>query len=441
MPTAICVENLSKAYRIGLKEEMPDTLVGALAGALTAPVRNWRRLRGLTSAGRDVARSVRSPPPATGAPRSGADDLIWALRDVSFDVRPGEVVGVIGQNGAGKSTLLKILSRITEPMRGRATITGRVSSLLEVGTGFHPELTGRENVYMNGTILGMSKREIDRKFDEIVDFSEVATFLDTPIKRYSSGMNLRLAFAVAAHLDPEILIVDEVLAVGDQQFQNKCLGKLNDVAHSGRTVLFVSHNLAALQRLCQRGIVLRHGQLVADARIAEAIRLYLSGFESLSTAELENRLDRGGKGQVRLKRVDILNRSGDRMPLTMGDPVKLVFSIAGSAPAVTCMFTVHDEHGTSLLKFHSGLRSPHDRLGACDGEAFECHIEELLLAPGKYRLDVTLRSVAGLEDRIEGAATFELLPGIVRDREPPKSRSDWKVLAPHRWLLPTEVPN
>jgi lipopolysaccharide transport system ATP-binding protein len=432
MPTAIHVENLSKAYRIGLKEELPNTFVGAVACALTAPLRKWGRLRGLTAAGRDWARAAQA-----GLPRAEADDVIWALRDVSFDIRPGEVVGVIGQNGAGKSTLLKILSRITEPLRGRAVITGRVSSLLEVGTGFHPELTGRENVYMNGTILGMTKREIDRKFDEIVDFSEVASFLDTPIKRYSSGMNLRLAFAVAAHLDPEILIVDEVLAVGDQQFQNKCLGKLNDVAHSGRTVLFVSHNLAALQRLCQRGIVLRRGKLIADARIAEAVRVYLSGFENQATAELDHRQDRSGQGRVRLKRVEIINRYGDCGPLIMGDPARFVFSLAGAAPAVTCTFTVHDEHGTSLLKCSSGLRSPHDRRGACDRTTFECHIDELLLAPGRYRLDVALRSPAGLEDQIEGAATFELLSGIVRGREPPKSRSDWKLLAPHRWLLPT----
>ena len=217
---AIRVENLSKAYRIGTREERHDTLASTALGLLRRPFRNYRRLSRLTNL----------------SDRNTASDVIWALNDVSFEVNEGEVVGIIGRNGAGKSTLLKVLSRITEPTSGRAVIRGRVGSLLEVGTGFHPELTGRENVYMNGTILGMTKREIDRKFDEIVDFSGVEKFLDTPVKRYSSGMKVRLAFAVAAHLDPELLIIDEVLAVGDAEFQAKCLGKMQDVAQAGRTV-------------------------------------------------------------------------------------------------------------------------------------------------------------------------------------------------------------
>ena len=222
-----------------------------------------------------------------GSPRFMAPDseVVWALRDVSFEVQKGEVVGLIGRNGAGKSTLLKLLSRITEPTAGTATIKGRVASLLEVGTGFHPELTGRENVYMNGTILGMTKREIDRKFDEIVDFSGVEKFLDTPIKRYSSGMNVRLAFAVAANLEPEILIVDEVLAVGDAEFQRKCIGKMQDVASAGRTVLFVSHNMGALTRFCHRSILLQHGKITAEGanrRYRSALCHY--GARSLNTA-------------------------------------------------------------------------------------------------------------------------------------------------------------
>jgi lipopolysaccharide transport system ATP-binding protein len=200
-----------------------------------------------------------------------AEDIIWAIKDVSFDVSEGEVVGIIGHNGAGKSTLLKILSRITEPTSGTAVVRGRISSLLEVGTGFHPELSGRENVYMNGTILGMTKAEIDRKFDEIVDFSGVEKFLDTPIKRYSSGMQVRLAFAVAAHLEPEILIIDEVLAVGDVEFQRKCLGKMHDVARGGRTVLFVSHNMAAIRSLCHSVILLQHGQIKSIGNSDEII--------------------------------------------------------------------------------------------------------------------------------------------------------------------------
>ncbi len=256
---AISVDNLSKAYHIGLKEEIPDTLFAAARMWLNRPLHNLRKLARLN----------------TFNDRDDERDLHWALRDVSFNVDFGEVIGIIGRNGAGKSTLLKILSRITEPNSGRAQISGRVSSLLEVGTGFHPELTGRENIYMNGTILGMRKTEIDGKFDEIVEFSGVEKFLDTPVKRYSSGMNVRLAFSVAAHLDPEILIIDEVLAVGDQAFQNRCLGRMSEVARSGRTVLFVSHNMAALRRLCTRCIALENGQVVDDCDADQAIDRYL----------------------------------------------------------------------------------------------------------------------------------------------------------------------
>ena len=247
----ISVENLSKAYRLGLEEKTHDTLTGALKSLALAPLRNLNRLRRLNTFTQN----------GNGQDGPG-DDILWALKDVSFDVAEGEVVGIVGRNGAGKSTLLKVVSRITEPTSGRVVIRGRVSSLLEVGTGFHPELSGRDNIYMNGTILGMTKREIDRKFDEIVDFSGVEKFLDTPVKRYSSGMQVRLAFAVAAHLEPEILIVDEVLAVGDAEFQKKCMGKMQDVAEAGRTVLFVSHNMAAVESLCTSGLHFGGGKIV-----------------------------------------------------------------------------------------------------------------------------------------------------------------------------------
>jgi lipopolysaccharide transport system ATP-binding protein len=257
--TAISVENLSKAYHIGLKQERHDTFVGAFHGLLRAPLKNLRHLSRLN----------------TFKHCDDSEDIFWALRDVSFEVQEGEVVGIIGRNGAGKSTLLKILSRITEPTRGRAIIRGRVSSLLEVGTGFHQELTGRENVYMNGTILGMTKREIDRKFDEIVDFSGVEKFLDTPIKHYSSGMKVRLAFSVAAHLEPEILIIDEVLAVGDAEFQRKCLGKMQDVARGGRTVLFVSHNMVAVRSLCNTAVLLGNGMIVSIGEVSQIVDAYI----------------------------------------------------------------------------------------------------------------------------------------------------------------------
>ncbi|MBI9043073.1 MAG: ABC transporter ATP-binding protein [Anaerolineaceae bacterium] len=251
MSISIRVENIGKQYQIGVPAIQYQTLRESLKGMFSNP---FKRLRS----------------------GSGIDDKIWALKDVSFEVKQGEVIGVIGKNGAGKSTLLKILSRVTDPTTGYAEIRGRVGSLLEVGTGFHPELTGRENIYLNGAILGMKRGEIERKFDEIVDFSEVEQFIDTPVKRYSSGMYLRLAFAVAAHLEPEILVVDEVLAVGDAEFQRKCLGKMSDVAQEGRTVLFVSHNMSAILRLTQEALVIEKGQLVMRAPSAEAVDFYLS---------------------------------------------------------------------------------------------------------------------------------------------------------------------
>jgi lipopolysaccharide transport system ATP-binding protein len=256
---AIQVEDVSKRYYIGKKQNNYRTMRDTMADALASPFRRaGKLLRGQ----------------ATGA--AELDETIWALKDISFEVKRGEIVGIIGRNGAGKSTLLKILSRITEPTEGRANLYGRVGSLLEVGTGFHPELTGRENIYLNGAILGMGREEIERKFDEMVDFAEIEKFIDTPVKHYSSGMYVRLAFAVAAHLEPEILLVDEVLAVGDIAFQKKCLGKIGDVAHQGRTVLFVSHNMAPIRQLCTSGILLDRGGVKKSGSADECVDDYLS---------------------------------------------------------------------------------------------------------------------------------------------------------------------
>jgi len=262
MTIAIRAEHLSKKYRIGAAQQkfQYGMLRDVLTDTITAPVR-WAKA---------MARRSDNPQLPT------EKNFIWALKDVSFDLEEGQVLGIVGRNGAGKSTLLKVLSRVTEPTVGTVTVRGRVGSLLEVGTGFHPELTGRENIFLNGAVLGMKRAEIERKFDEIVDFSEVGQFIDTPVKRYSSGMYLRLAFAVAAHLEPEILVVDEVLAVGDAEFQRKCLGKMGDVAQQGRTVLFVSHNMSAILRLTQEAIVLKKGQLIKRAPTQEAVDFYLS---------------------------------------------------------------------------------------------------------------------------------------------------------------------
>jgi lipopolysaccharide transport system ATP-binding protein len=285
---AIQVNNLGKEYRIGVRQEAYRTLRDALSGALAAPFRRaGRLLRGESGGAADL------------------EQRFWALKELSFDVHRGEVVGIIGRNGAGKSTLLKILSRITEPTTGSARIYGRVGSLLEVGTGFHSELTGRDNIYLNGAILGMRHAEIDRKFDEIVSFAEVEQFIDTPVKHYSSGMYLRLAFAVAAHLEPEILIVDEVLAVGDAAFQKKCLGKMGEVAHEGRTVLFVSHDMQAINTLCDRAILLHSGALAKDGLTREVVASYLESTNRRHTTSAPER-QRAGADEISLLDVKIL---------------------------------------------------------------------------------------------------------------------------------------
>lgn len=296
---AIKVENLSKCYRIGLKEEMHDSIVKGLVSFIKSPVENYRKYRSLYKFD-DIEIGSNSP------------DIIWALRDISFTVKEGEIVGIIGINGAGKSTLLKILSRITDPTHGQAVIRGKISSLLEVGTGFHQELTGRENVYLNGTILGMKKKELDSKFDEIVDFSGIEKFIDTPVKRYSSGMKVRLAFAVAAHLEPEILLIDEVLAVGDAEFQRKCLNKMEDVSHKGRTVLFVSHSMPAVTRLCPRSILLKGGGVAADGPSHQIVSIYMNS-DKATRAERSWRVasEAPGDDVVRLSSVRVRNEEGE----------------------------------------------------------------------------------------------------------------------------------
>lgn len=306
---AITVEGLSKRYRIGQREEAPNSLAGMVAGALRRPAANLRRLRRLSKFGED---------------RHEPADIIWALRDVSFEIAQGEVVGIVGRNGAGKTTLLKVLSRITEPTAGRVTTRGRVSSLLEVGTGFHPELTGRDNVFLNGAILGMRRTEIDRKFDDIVAFSGVERFIDTPVKRYSSGMQVRLAFAVAAHLEPEILLVDEVLAVGDAEFQKRCLGKMEDVAQEGRTVLFVSHNLSAVNRLCPRAILLDAGTVVQAGTSAQVTTAYLHGAGVLDGQRTWSPDDAPGSQELRLTSVTLANGHGSPTALaSVEEPLEL----------------------------------------------------------------------------------------------------------------------
>ena len=364
----IRVEALGKRYRIGQRQKH-RSLRDALVDAVTAVPRR------LFAGGR----------------RAAQNDHIWALQDVSFEVRQGEVMGIIGRNGAGKSTLLKILSRITKPTTGCARIRGRVGSLLEVGTGFHPELTGRENIYLNGAVLGMKRAEIDRKFDEIVAFAEVETFLDTPVKRYSSGMYVRLAFAVAAYLEPEILIVDEVLAVGDAAFQKKCLGKMSDVASEGRTVLFVSHNMSAIRRLCSRTILLERGQLVADGDTAAIVHNYLTsdlvGKTPASWIDV-SQVNRRGNGKVYVHSVWYSSGDGtiNFRPFSMG-PLEIKLAIIADMPRAIKSIAValYDQHGTKMVNADTvSLGQIVNLRNGCN--VVQLRIEKLYLNSGVYSL-------------------------------------------------------
>ena len=343
IPVAIRCEGLSKQYRIGERESY-KALRDVIADAATAP---FRRLR--AAVGNGNGSSIRNP-------KSEIRNSFWALDDVSFEVKRGEVVGIIGRNGAGKSTLLKILSRITKPTRGHAEIHGRVGSLLEVGTGFHPELTGRENIYLNAAILGMRKMEVERKFDEIIAFAEVEKFIDTPVKRYSSGMYVRLAFAVAAHLEPEILIVDEVLAVGDIAFQRKCLNKMQGVGLAGRTVLFVSHNIAAVSRLCERVILLDQGKIVCDGRADKVLSHYSRvNFMTSSEREWKDTAEAPGNEIVRLRSIRVRTKDGlstDTIDIRNPVGIEMVYDVLKAGHVLVPNYHFHNEHGTCAFILH-----------------------------------------------------------------------------------------
>ncbi len=392
MKPAIRVENLSKLYRIGMSDQVPyRTLRETIAAAATAP---WRRLQQLWR---------QSPLPSDGNSRG----TIWALKDASFEVQPGEVVGIIGRNGAGKSTLLKILSRITEPTSGRVHLRGRVGSLLEVGTGFHPELTGRENIFLNGAILGMSRREIGRKFDDIVEFAEIGQFLDTPVKHYSSGMYVRLAFAVAAHLDPEILFVDEVLAVGDIAFQEKCLGKMREVATQGRTILFVSHNMQAVSTLTKHCLWLSHGRCVGQGPTAQVIADYLhDSFDRDPNYQAPPSASRPAITSVEVK------TSEPGSVQRNGQPMEIHFDIAVPAPV----------QGAALsFQALNSLQQPVLHLWVFDSEQpmlrqpglyhLVCRIPKVRLYIERFTLTVQFSGRTGRQqfEKIEGICPFEVV--------------------------------
>jgi lipopolysaccharide transport system ATP-binding protein len=414
---AIEISELGKRYTIGVRRRGYDTLREAI-------VENARR---------NVQRVVRRMPPRI-------DSTLWALRDVTLTIGQGEAIGLIGHNGAGKTTLLKILSRITEPTEGFADVTGRVGPLLEVGTGFHPELTGRENVFLYGSILGMSRQEIRSRFDEIVSFAEVERFLDTPLKRYSSGMSVRLAFAVAAHLEPEILLVDEVLAVGDASFQRKSLGKMGEVAREGKTVIFVSHNLAIIQALCRRAVLLNGGRVVADGPVEDAIDQYLRAFENAAAENLLERTDRDSRGwdEVHIAGLEIRDASGSHPDVVVGGrPATIAVQVTDVLPDMHCRLTIVNSLGQPIMTFDTEMSSPRDVRDPNLGAQIACEIGALPLLPGRYRIDVVLKARNQIQDGLMAAGFFDVEPGVLGGRPMPVSGSDGDVVVDHVWRLPT----
>jgi lipopolysaccharide transport system ATP-binding protein len=404
---AIDVVGLSKQYRIGQMHSAIDTLRDHLMHGL------------------HTLRTGRTP-----------REHIWALDDVSFQVREGEVLGVIGRNGAGKTTLLRLLSRITEPTKGYVDVTGRVASLLEVGTGFHPELTGRENIFLNGAILGMSRAEIRSRFDEIVSFAEVEEFLDIPVKRYSSGMYVRLAFAVAANLEPEILIVDEVLAVGDARFQRKCLGKMRDVARGeGRTVLFVSHSMASIRALCTTGIWLDKGQIRMRGPTLDVIRGYLDSTVDIrpDTFALDEIQRSPGQGEaVLIKRLTI----NEGRPVLHGESLRIAieFDIRESAGDVAFGIGFSSLDGVRLMSVDSDLERGRDDFGGARSGTIEAHIDQLNLQPGRYAIDLAARAGEHVSlDYLPSCIWIDVLPGprtpavIIRDSGGVREPADWRL--------------
>lgn len=421
MTTAIKIEHLSKQYRLG------QVGTGTLSHDLT---RWWARVRGHEDPYAQIGQVNNRDKESTG-------DYVWALRDVNLEVEQGEVLGVIGANGAGKSTLLKLISRITSPTSGGIRARGRIASLLEVGTGMHPEMTARENVYLNGSILGMRRHEITKKFDDIMDFAGCLMFVDTPVKRFSSGMRVRLGFAVAAFLEPEILIVDEVLSVGDATFQAKAIGKMHDVASCGRTILFVSHNMASVERLCSRAVLISAGQVAETGPTAKIIESYLDSGHQGSDVPLKDRTDREGDGSARFLELWMENDRGEQLDvartgatLTLGVRYTLLDPLERYKIAVG----IYTSGGQAIVHFDTVSNPPPDNLQPSG--VVKCHIPRLPLLSGRYSLNVSIsRSTGQRADRIQGAMDLHVSEGdfFGTGKLPPKGAS---VLAvDHTWSV------
>jgi len=414
--TVIKVENLSKRYRIGAREGF-KTFRETLVDSVKAPFKR------IVDLGKPVPHA----------------EMIWALKDVSFEVKKGEVLGIIGRNGAGKTTLLKILSRITEPTKGRIELKGKVGSLLEVGTGFHSELSGHENIYLYGAILGMDRYEITRKFDEIVAFAEVEKFVDTPVKRYSSGMHMRLAFSVAAHMEPEIMLVDEVLAVGDAVFQTKCLAKMKSITSQGRTVLFVSHNMAAVGSICQHGIVLEEGNVLFEGSIQNAINFYEGEIfhKKYLHESVSERKDRSGTGEVRLVGFHIENEDGERIDrIPNGRTVKLVFDYRTrsdrGAKNVDLGILVERENGERV--FQLGTRFTGQKFHHILPKGYiVCTIKRFPLVAGRYKLGAYLQSESNPADYITALTYLDVVDGDFYGSDYQVYENETRILVDGTW--------
>jgi lipopolysaccharide transport system ATP-binding protein len=396
MSTIIKVEHIGKQYRLG------TVGTGTLSHDLN---RWWAKMRGKPDPFLTIGES-------NDRTTKGSSDLVWALRDVNFEVQQGEVLGIVGRNGAGKSTLLKILSRTTTPTTGEFKVKGRIASLLEVGTGFHPELTGRENIFLNGAILGMRKHEITRKFDEIVDFSGVERYIDTPVKRYSSGMYVRLAFAVAAHLEPEILIVDEVLAVGDMEFQKKCLGKMKDVSvNEGRTVLFVSHNMSAIKSLCTSGIILKNGTLALSGGVDDVLNEYMNEQESFSKLSISEIKRSEGSGALKFTDISFINANGERKTeFVTGESLDIRVDYT-TTPAFALSknsqidIGINDLFGNRVTWMSSAIYN--DTIDA-GKSSVHFTIPKILLSEGRYNVNLYCSTNEGVADWVKNASAFTI---------------------------------
>ncbi len=398
---ALKAENISKQYRLGQ--------VGT--GTLTHDLnRFWHQIRGKENPYLKIGE-------ANDRSSKGSSDYVWSLRDIDFEVEQGDAVGIIGRNGAGKSTLLKILSKVTKPTTGKIYTNGRIASLLEVGTGFHPEMTGRENIFLNGAILGMTKKEITRKFDEIVDFSGVERYVDTPVKRYSSGMYVRLAFAVAAHLESEILIVDEVLAVGDAEFQKKCLGKMGDVTKGeGRTILFVSHNMAAISALCKKGILLENGRIKDSGDIDKVLNTYMNVEKNNETHVIfDHNTQRSGSKNIVFESVEIFNNNNRHSNnFSIGDDIILKLKIKNNAGEKRSEIGIQVKTVEDMPVFHIMPRDSNFELHHTEEtEEYLMTLKDIRLFPGSYSINLVSANTTGhqIYDNIENAISFNILDG------------------------------